>query len=206
MKKISTWILFISSIVVIVIHYLTEPTFIKFVKLYQYYTLQSNLIITIILGLTLLIDYKIIKKFKFYDVLLVASTTWIFVTGVMFHLFLSDLFNPTGLKVISNFLEHTFIPFGMLFYFLVFSPKYKYKKTDLLFFPVFPLTYSIVSLIRGAVIDFYPYWFINPIKKYPDGLGSYLNQFYFLIGAIIIFEIFGFALLLLHRKVVKINE
>ncbi len=36
----------------------------------------------------------------------------------------------------------------------------------------YPLLYMLVSLLRGSLTGFYPYWFLNPNDPYPQGVGS----------------------------------
>ncbi len=195
-NRISKWILFLACITFFIVHMMTAKSVADFFSLFQYYTIQSNAIVMATLAIYLLMDYKVIPKISFMPLLMAISTGLILVTGIIFHLFLANLFHPTGLGAISNFLGHTFVPFGTLAYFIFFFNDYIPNKKDIPLFAVYPFIYALVSLVRGKITGFYPYWFINPRGSYPIGIGSYLNVSLFIVG--FIFSYFLLCLILIR--------
>lgn len=197
------WILFLATIAVFFIHMITSKSLPDFIRLFQYYTIQSNGLVLLLLGLHLSKDYNVMKKRPFMPQLTAVVTSLILITGILFHAFLADLFNPRGLGAISNFLEHTLVPFGMGFYFLFIYKDYFPKLKDIPLFLVYPILYTVVSLIRGYFTGFYPYWFINPVLRYPNGLGSYANLGLFFLGMLVTFTLFSFILIKAYSLIRK---
>lgn len=195
---ITKWLLFLACLAVFILHLITSNSISSFLSLFQYYTIQSNAIVLLVFGMYLLMDYKIIPTKSMMPLLLAIATGLILVTGIIFHLFLSNLFQPTGLGVITNFLEHTFVPFGTFLYFILIFKAYQPNKKDLPLFVVYPFLYAVVSLIRGEMTGFYPYWFINPHGSYPSGIGSYVNVGLFIVGVVIFYTILCFILLRIY--------
>lgn len=166
---------------------------IKGANMMSYFTIQSNLIIAVTYILNI-IFYK--KDFQWINALKSCSLLWILITGLVFHFMLSKFHKPEGIFAYSNFILHYASPVGMLLNWLIFEKKGGYKYRYFLYWVAYPIFYVIVSQFRALIDGFYPYWFVNPTKPYPDGAGSGLNVviitavlavIFCVIGAILVF-------------------
>lgn len=195
------WGILFVGLLGLVINFATSSTFKDGLNLFSYYTIQSNLAVVILISIR--IYYRIHKKTitHFISILTSATTSWLLVTGLGFILLLSAIYHPEGIKMISNISLHYVTPTLMLIYFFFSENKVKIKKTLSLLFISYPLAYCIISLIRGGITGFYPYWFLNPTIAYPEGVGSLLNVLLIFIGVAIIFTGIGYLLLWLHKKI-----
>ena len=189
------WLLFLSALAVFIIHMINSNSIGNFLSLFQYYTIQSNALVLILFSLLLLADYNIIKKRTYLPQLAAIVTSLILITGVLFHLFLAELFQPQGLSMIANFLEHTIVPFGTAIYFVFVYRDYASRSKDIPLFLIYPGLYAGVSLVRGHFTGLYPYWFLNPVLPYPNGLGSYANLTLFIFAVMVVFMVFSFVLM-----------
>ncbi len=195
------WGILFAGLLGLVINFSTSLTFKDGLNLFSYYTIQSNILVVLLISLR--IYYRFNKKniTKFISLITVAMTSWLLVTGLGFILLLSAIYHPEGIKMISNISLHYVTPTLMLIYYFFTENKVKTKKSLLLLFISYPLVYCIISLIRGVITGFYPYWFLNPTMNYPEGVGSLLNVLLIFIGVAIIFTGIGYLLLWLHKKI-----
>ncbi|MFW6287400.1 MAG: Pr6Pr family membrane protein [bacterium] len=170
------------------------------IKPFNYYTLQSNLIIVLITGLYILKDSKGQEKLYIWHL---GTTSWILITGVVYHFMLSAIHNPVGLDQISNILLHYVTPIGMFFNWLLLTKNKLLSYKSSIITLVFPFIYVTGSMIRGYFTGFYPYWFMNPIEKAPDGVGSYPAAFRMISLLFISFFIVGFIMVFVNNLIAK---
>lgn len=167
-------------------------------QLFSYYTIQTNLMVAVLMLVRLLMKQADSRKF---DIWTTAVALWITVTGLGYHTLLAARYEPQGLAAVANAFIHTITPLSMLFYFLLISQPGQRNRFAWL---SYPLIYVMGSLVRGSVDGFYPYWFLSPNEPYPKGIGSLTNVLllsvvfagvYLLIG-----QLFWTVRSLLHRR------
>lgn len=189
LRKILGIMIILASMTGIVINIITSDSLKSALSLLNYFTIQSNLIVA---GL---IAWSLIKGFEDKkSVWLGAATIWILITGLIYHFFLFELHGPRGIHLLISILLHYVVPISMLTYylFLVEKPHEKVSWLNkIMTWGIYPLVYTAISLIRGRLTGFYPYWFLNPEKAYPDGIGSYGNILIFVVVAYLAFIIIG---------------
>ncbi|MBA3287047.1 MAG: Pr6Pr family membrane protein [Acidimicrobiia bacterium] len=89
----------------------------------------------------------------------------ILLTFVVFHLALSDLQDLTGQAAVADFLLHTASPLLCVSGWLLFGPR------DQTTWPVagsslvFLAAWGLFTMIRGAIVEWYPYPFMDPIDS-----------------------------------------
>ena len=94
-------------------------------------------------------------------VLHLAAILGIAVTGVVYHLVLAPLDDPRGLAAVANFLLHTAAPVLGVVGWLVVGPRGLTSLRTVLLAAIYPLAWLAVTLVRGAIIDWYPYPFVD---------------------------------------------
>ena len=90
-----------------------------------------------------------------------AVTCYIVFVGVAYNLLLRHLWTPSGWRMVLNESLHTVVPMLAALYWLLFVPRFHLTLRHLLAWLVFPLGYLALTLLRGALSDFYPYPFID---------------------------------------------
>jgi hypothetical protein len=142
-------------------------------NLFAYYTIQSNIIVALVFaaaGARALVSKTVGPRLALLER---CSRVWITMTGLGFHFLLSRTYHPAGLLAVSNLLLHYIVPIGVVLAWLLLESKGSYRTRELGFWAAYPLAYAAFSLFRGSLDGFYPYWFINPTKAMPDGVGSW---------------------------------
>lgn len=175
-----------------------EP--LKALNLLAYFTIQSNLIVlgVILYGLSLRIRNK--PEGTFFAAIRNGATLWILVTGLVFHFMLSPLIHATGFWQYAIIVLHYVTPMLVLVNWIVFEEKGKVRYPQTLWWLLYPLFYLVVTEIRPVIDGFYPYWFLNPFKAYPAGIGSWGGV---LIAVAVLFTFFGLlglGLIAIDRK------
>ncbi len=140
----------------------------------SFFTVQSNIFVCIYLtSLSMaLLGVKCAEKIAFNPVIGTMVTTYIFVTGLVYCCGIPMGFTPpfkwdTPGHSITSFIQvfhHMIIPPVMvaLWFFPMTNRRVGHKK--LWIYGIYPLVYSLFSIVRGAVSDlhFYPYPFYRP--------------------------------------------
>jgi hypothetical protein len=97
-----------------------------------------------------------------YDMLRGAATTYMTITGVVYVALLSNL--PPGVDSTIgwvNWVLHRIMPVVLFLDWVLVPPAHELRFRKALWWAVFPLVYAGYSLIRGAVVHWYPYPFLN---------------------------------------------
>lgn len=189
----------------------------------SFFTVQSNIFVCfyLLISAFAVLGNKRARKIAFSPMLGAMVTTYIIVTGLVYCCGIPMGFTPpfkwdNPTHWMSSFIQvyhHMIIPPIMLFFwfFPATNKRIRYKKAWL--FGIYPLLYSIFSMIRGALSDptFYPYPFYKPSffwemlfadKAINMGL-AYLLMLPALIVGIMIFIALGALLIFIHNKRIK---
>lgn len=166
----------------------------------SYFTIQSNLIVAAALSLN--ICYRTNPP-VWLAALKSGASIWILVTGLVFHFLLSGSYHPVGILMIANILLHYIVPAGVQINWLIFEVKGTYRHKFSFLWIAYPALYAFISLLRAKIDGFYPYWFINPTKNYPDGAGSLANVFIVIALLALVFSIIGNLIVLVDRRLAK---
>ncbi len=107
-----------------------------------------------------------------------AVTLYVAITGLVYHLVLT---NPASgfaaeevrralPEAIGNQLLHTVVPLLAVLDWLLFDERGRFRWRYALYWLAFPLGYLAFALLRGLVVDKYPYPFINVNELGYDGV------------------------------------
>lgn len=164
-------------------------------RLLNYYTVQTNLMAAC---LFLYRGFRKRSAARWLDVLTSSVVLWICVTSLGYHALLAAVYSPTGLAAVADLFIHTITPLCLLLYFLLISRP---REKGVVIWFTYPLLYVLVTLGRGAIDGFYPYWFLTPFGHYPDGIGSYFNVFLLAVILGLIYFALGSLLWFLNKKI-----
>jgi hypothetical protein len=128
------------------------------VDYFSYFTVLSNLFATAILLYGAFRSTR--ERSRTVELLRGAAVAYILTTGVVYLLLLSG-HAPTYPWV--NAILHYLMPVAVTLDWLLDTPRVRLDpaRTALLWM-VFPVAYVIYTLARGAIVDWYPYFFVNP--------------------------------------------
>lgn len=99
-----------------------------------------------------------------------AITLYMLMTGVIFAILLSGL-KDVALTAVpwDNIVLHYIMPIVLIADWLLYPPRTKLSYKIVTLWAVIPVAYVVYSLVRGAVISWYPYPFLNATANgYPS--------------------------------------
>jgi hypothetical protein len=172
----------------------TSETFFDALNLFSYYTIQSNLLVAAALALSIRGLVKSQEDSPLLVIFKSGTVLWILVTSIVYHLMLSGLWHPHGLIAFANLALHYLTTLGMVLNWLIFEKKGRYKVIFSIYWLSYPFCYILGSWLRGCLTGFFPYWFFNPTRPYPDGAGS-LGTMLMIVGLLAL-GFYGLGLLI----------
>ena len=196
------WALLVSSLSGILLQLFLIGDVRAALNVFSYYTVQTNLFVAIVIALEIALNSRRVGDHEILRILTGGVTLWIIVTASVYHFLLSSFYRPSGLALLANVLLHYVTPLLMMIYWLFFEKKVRYRSFYPLIWAFYPLLYALVSIVRGTITGFYPYWFLNPGAPYPSGIGSIWNLLLFILVVSAIFVAFGY-LFVFNKGLVK---
>ena len=162
MKKKLIIAIVISSILGVIfdliVHVFVEPSISLTIKLFLYFTIQSNLIV---FGyfLLILINEKIDQGV--YRTMFGGILIYIFITMSIFIIFLQAIYHPTGFGFLGNIFVHYITPALVITYFIYERNKYDFKMKDFKLWIIYPLLYMAFVMVLGLITGDYLYPFFQ---------------------------------------------
>lgn len=187
---------------------------------FSFFTVQSNLYVCfylVCLGCAVL-GAKRAQSIAFSPMVRLTVTTYILVTGMVYcggipmhmtpPLYWTDFYQ--SLLSVVQIVHHVVMPLLILVLFLLPPTNKKLRVRALPLVGVYPLAYSLVSIVRGAVSDppFYPYPFYRPdffwtmfFRDRPlQPVQAYLLMLPMLLCGIGVFVLLALVLALIHNR------
>lgn len=131
---------------------------------FSYFTILSNVLVAVGLTSSTLMPRTIFGKYFSSISVKSAIALYIFIVGLVYNLVLRGIWEPKGWQLVADNLLHVAVPLFYVVYWLIFIPKGTLNWKDGIVWAYFPLTYLIYSLIRGHLMGWYPYPFLNVAK------------------------------------------
>ena len=134
---------------------------------FAYFSIVSSILAGLVLtisGLTLLQGKD--EGERLHTFRLIATVSMIIV-GVVYHWLLGDTaIDPRDIgyewPVVPNLVIHTYAPIAIFVDYLLSIRGYKPAWKKAWWVVVYPLTWLALSIVRGLLDGWWPYWFINP--------------------------------------------
>ena len=130
----------------------------RFVNLFSYFTIQSNLLV---LASALPLVFAPQHDGALWRVLRLDALIGIAVTGIVFATVLATLVDPSGAAAWTNAGFHYFAPVWALAGWLLFGPRPRITWRVVALAFAWPSAWIFYTLVRGAAIDWYPYPFLD---------------------------------------------
>jgi hypothetical protein len=128
------------------------------VNYFSYFTIDSNLIAV---GVLLAAAANRGRVNARLDLARGAAVVYMGITGIVFTLLLSGTDVDTAIPWV-NTVVHQLMPLVMLADWLVTPPAARLRLQQSLLWLSFPLVWIVYTLTRGAIVNRYPYPFLNP--------------------------------------------
>jgi hypothetical protein len=147
------------------------------VNFFSYFTIQSNLIAIASLTLAGLASFA--RPARRWDMLRGGAVVYMTVTGVVYALLLSGTDVDTALNWV-NTVVHQLMPIVVVVDWLLDPPIRPIALRRSLVWVIYPLFWIAYTMIRGAIVGWYPYPFLDPA---PAGYGPVVVTTVVILGA-----------------------
>jgi len=130
---------------------------------FSYFTNLSNIFAAIVL---LISGYRVLigkRPSEADDVTRGTATIAMAIVGIVFGLLLTGQDLGSTVPWV-NIVVHYVIPVVMVADWLFQPPRTRLEPRHLWYWLIYPVFYLVYSLIRGAFVNWYPYWFIDPAR------------------------------------------
>lgn len=134
------------------------------INFFSFFTVQVNIIVFVTLLLSAV--FVALNKSKKLDALRTAVTVYIVIVGIGFSILLAGL-EGVALTAVpwDNTVLHYIIPVAVVIDYLLDRPTTKLRFKKLLVWLLYPLAYITYTMIRGSIVGWYPYPFLNPANS-----------------------------------------
>lgn len=127
----------------------------------SFFTIECNLLVATALTWSILLPHTSIGKFFSGTSVQTAIALYIFIVALVYNTVLRGLFDLKGWGYFLDNMLHVVVPLLFVLYWAFFTPKKRLEWKDGLYWVIFPTFYLIYSMIRGAIIHWYPYPFLD---------------------------------------------
>jgi hypothetical protein len=133
----------------------------ELLRYFSYFTILTNLLVAVCVTSLLLRPVSRPGRFFSKPAVQAAITLYIGVVGIVYIVALRHVWNPTGLQSVADRMLHYMVPVLFVMYWAFFVPKESLQWQHPLWWLLYPAIYLVYVLIRGALVDVYPYHFID---------------------------------------------
>jgi hypothetical protein len=136
-----------------------EPGYAKG-NFFSFFTIQSNILAVV--ALFLLVAVPRDRRKAFFDGARQAAVLYIAITGVVFALLLSGL--QEDVQTSASWVDlvvHKLMPVVLVADWLIDPPRYRLPAWTVLAWLAYPAGWLVYTLVRGELVDWYPYPFVD---------------------------------------------
>jgi hypothetical protein len=150
-----------------------EDPFKSIVMFWSEFTYESNLAVAIALLLGAWLPWSRVQPGPWWQAVRGAMVAYTAMTFIVYRFLVEGTSNTpsTGVSYYESWASdvlHKVIPVVLLIDWLVMPPVKHLGYRQALIWPIYPLVFCGWSLMRGSIVDWYPYSFLDP-----DEAGSY---------------------------------
>lgn len=151
----------------------------------MYFTFMSNALVALT-GWTLALRPR--ASSALFHVLHLCGLVCIIITGVVFNLLLRSDDPMTPLQRFHDGVQHIATPILAPLFWLVFGPRGRVSWRRIGLASIIPIAWLVVTMIRGAILDWYPYGILDVPKLGYAGVSVWVVSilaFYFLVAGVL---------------------
>ncbi len=161
------------------------------VNFFSYFTNLSNIFALVVLLISAIFLIQRRESTSTFDLVRGASVVSMVLVGIVFGTLLRNE-DLGSLLPWVNTVVHYVMPVVMVLDWLYQPPKTRLVFAQTWVWLIFPALYLVYSLIRGSIVDFYPYPFFNPAK-----VGGYGGVTLYCLAILVAFLILVWLIMLL---------
>ncbi len=131
---------------------------VRFLNTFTYFTILSNIIVIVTCTMLVFGLHRTSTAFRTFRVFGIVAIT---ITGLVYNIVLAPLSHPEGLALIENTMVHIITPVLAVAGWLIFGPRNPFRIKYVGWAMVIGLVWIAFTLVRGAMIHWYPYPFVD---------------------------------------------
>lgn len=159
----------------------------RLIQTISFFTIQSNILVLIV-AITLVVNPD--RDGRFWRVLRLDALLGITITGLVFDLILIHYVHPSGWQLVATIGFHYIAPWATLLGWLLFGPRPRIDRATMGWAFLWPIAWIAYTFIRGALINWYPYPFLDADEI---GYGAAIrNTLIIVVLALVLVAIFAF--------------
>ena len=171
---------------------------------FSYFTIQTSLLAIVALTVAGWYEWTGRTETRVMNIVRLSTVTFTIVVTLVYNLLLRGLPDAAAdgdyvWPVLPNEILHVWAAILMLIDWILSSRRINLRIRTIFWVLVFPLAWLVYSIIRGLMVDWWPYWFINPNE--PAGVMGMLT---YIVGIMLFLLTIAIALLGLQRLTVKV--
>lgn len=163
----------------------------RLVRFISYFTILSNILVAVT-ELTLAAGAD--RDTRVWRVLRLNAVVAIAVTGLVHWFLLRPLLDLEGADWWADKLLHVVVPLLAVVGWLLFGPRGRVGTADLLPSAIYPGAYMVYTLVRGELVEWYPYPFIDVNEH---GYGVVLAN---ALGVVLLLVVLSYGAVWLDRR------
>jgi hypothetical protein len=171
---------------------------------FSYFTIQTSLLAIVTLSVAGWFAWTGRTETRVMNIVRLSTVTFTIVVTLVYNMLLRGL--PDAVEdgdyvwpILPNEILHVWAAVFMLIDWILSSRRINLRIRTIFWVLVFPLAWLVYSIIRGLMVDWWPYWFINPNE--PAGVTGMLT---YIVGIMLFLLTIAIALLGLQRLTVKV--
>ena len=133
----------------------------EIIRYFSYMTIWSNILVAMAFCFPLFFPSSRLSYYFNKPIVEGGLLVYIFVVMLINHFFLAGIVHFTGMQLVVDRFLHYIIPVLYIVFWIFYGKKGRQDYSNSIHWLIFPLIYIIYILIRGAIIDQYPYPFID---------------------------------------------
>lgn len=170
------------------------PIATRLVRFISYFTVLSNLLVAVTSGLLAGDPDRDGERWR---VVHTASMVGITITGLVHWFLLRPLLDLHGADAVADKLLHVVVPALAVLAWLLVGPRGRTTPRTVALSLLWPVAWTVYTLARGAVVDWYPYPFLDVGEL---GWGRVLAN---MVGIAVLFALVGLAFVGVDRLLVR---
>ena len=171
---------------------------------FSYFTIQTSLLAIVTLSVAGWYAWTGRAETRLMNIVRLSTVTFTIVVTLVYNMLLRGL--PDAVEdggyvwpILPNEILHVWAAVFMLIDWILSSRRINLRIRTIFWVLVFPLAWLVYSIIRGLMVDWWPYWFINPNE--PAGVTGMLT---YIVGIMLFLLTIAIALLGLQRLTVRV--
>lgn len=170
---------------------------------FSYFTIQTSLIAIVTLSVAGWFAWNGRNETRLLNIVRLSTVTFTVVVTLVYNMLLRGLPDAVAdgdyvWPVLPNEILHVWAAIFMLIDWMLSSRRINLRIRSIFWVLLFPLAWLLYSIIRGLMVDWWPYWFINPNE--PAGITGMLT---YIVGIMLFLLTVAVALLGLQRITVR---